>query len=1013
MASQAHPEFLTHVLERTGYLHDGSPGAGLWFGNDLMDPANVDKRTRYDAVFQPGKVGAAAVYELAGSACIYFAALSDPEPDVAELARRHHFAWNHGLAPMLWFVTPSKVILYDCFSRPTRDQDAAQHIIKVFSVATDGLAALSAMAGREQLESGAFWATDIAQRIDRRQRVDTALVRDISLTVRRLTQSGLALEQAHVLIGRSIYVAYLIGRGILRPAFLRDLVGATELTDIFESYDGVYRLFEWVEETFNGDLFPLVDSQAGTSERNTVDPRHVELVRRLLAGEGLDSGQLALWPYRFDVIPVELLSSIYERFTHTANSERAQSLSTHYTPLNVVDLVLTQALDGIDSQAKVLDLACGSGVFLVEAFRRLVARHAASGEFPTRALIRRVLHDQIFGVDINPGAVQIAAFSLYLAALELDEAPEPPEALRFERLIGRNLFVADAFDEDAAFNRKEPFSSRGFGLIVGNPPWTRSALTQSANNYCESRGFPLARRTPDQAFLWRFADFSNEWTRIAVVMAGKPFFAYTPQAQAAKRDLLLRYSPILLIDLGELHQASLFPSARAPALIFFARAEPGDDESEFAFVAIERTAAFSRHGILEIAPERVQRLRVGDTVRDRSLLMIAKWAGGRDALLVERLRAAFPSLQQHEKRFGLAAGQGFQRASAVSRTPQEIQHLPLLGQDNFAAFRVRQSPFAERVPPRLHRPRRVEIFRAPVVVTTRFPRHDEWCRVGAAVLESDHAYDEAFFGISFRDSRVDDPVTWAHYFSGILNSAMATYFLFLTSAVWGVERNEVRAQDIRELPVPLPEENPEAALGVITIAKEAYDVGDEAGHSRRLRSQLDNAVFDLYGLSAAERILVKDLVEIVVPLKTKGTASASKALTRPATHELERYARCLTATLAPLLDALQEREMRADVFPLSGSPLHAVYLRYVTRSTSGATLRPVIVRSPDESLESIGASLYRQLMTPLGERSYTRRVLRAYVDDAVVIAKPAQRRYWTESAALQDADAILAEDLRL
>ena len=116
-------------------------------------------------------------------------------------------------------------------------------------------------------------------------------------------------------------------------------------------------------------------------------------------------------------------------------------------------------------KSRVLDLTCGSGVFLVEALRRLVYMRA--GQSPVRREhIREILRDQIFGVDKNESAITVASFSLYLAALELDPDPKPPEALRFEPLIGRNLFIADAFELDqvqVGVRLKE----KRFDIIVG------------------------------------------------------------------------------------------------------------------------------------------------------------------------------------------------------------------------------------------------------------------------------------------------------------------------------------------------------------------------------------------------------------------------------------------------------------------------------------------------------------------------------------------------------------------
>ena len=85
----------------------------------------------------------------------------------------------------------------------------------------------------------------------------------------------------------------------------------------------------------------------------------------------------------------------------------AAARGTHYTPVNVVDFLLTQVFDDglfgseLCPEAKVLDLSCGSGVFLVESLRRLIAKRLAAGEKHTRDLVRDVLYNQVYGVDIE------------------------------------------------------------------------------------------------------------------------------------------------------------------------------------------------------------------------------------------------------------------------------------------------------------------------------------------------------------------------------------------------------------------------------------------------------------------------------------------------------------------------------------------------------------------------------------------------------------------------------------
>ncbi|MGV2388701.1 MAG UNVERIFIED_CONTAM: N-6 DNA methylase [Microcystis novacekii LVE1205-3] len=86
----------------------------------------------------------------------------------------------------------------------------------------------------------------------------------------------------------------------------------------------------------------------------------------------MKSGQLSLWPYySFDVIPLDFISSIYEEFVN-----KKAGKGVHYTPEYIVDFILDGVLPWHNKEweLKILDPACGSGIFLVKAFQRLIYR---------------------------------------------------------------------------------------------------------------------------------------------------------------------------------------------------------------------------------------------------------------------------------------------------------------------------------------------------------------------------------------------------------------------------------------------------------------------------------------------------------------------------------------------------------------------------------------------------------------------------------------------------------------
>ena len=86
--------------------------------------------------------------------------------------------------------------------------------------------------------------------------------------------------------------------------------------------------------------------------------------------------ELFFWAYNFEWLPIELLSSIYEDFYHSpiSSSEFSKESGTYYTPTVLVDFCLNRTLteNRLKTNPRILDPACGSGIFLVQAFKRIV-----------------------------------------------------------------------------------------------------------------------------------------------------------------------------------------------------------------------------------------------------------------------------------------------------------------------------------------------------------------------------------------------------------------------------------------------------------------------------------------------------------------------------------------------------------------------------------------------------------------------------------------------------------------
>lgn len=1014
-ANEESNKVFENMMEQTGFYRDGRPMPGiietatLENGNGLLD-----KRIKYSAVIDSTKIGAQAIFELAGSPCIYFTCLSQANPDPVKLAQLHKTAWNQGLAPMLWVVTPTQVLLYNCYSKPTPDDEKhpEKHLIALFEQTESGLRQLNEFAGRFQLESGEFWQHEKARQIDRRQRVDAALLADLEEAERILVKAKLDSNVAHALLGRSIFVEYLCDRGILGTDFFREHFAVENFVELLCSESakvGTYErggVFGWVRKTFNGDLFPTeyVDEHGNKiSEQDLVENSHLASVGKLLAGVEMKSGQGRLWPYKFDVIPIELISSIYEMFIHSSNSLLAKERSTYYTPINLVDLVLSEIFQHIPVDANVLDVSCGSGVFLVESLRRLVACRIASGEKWSRELVRDTLYNQIFGVDISAEAVKIAAFSLYLTALELDPDIQSLAQIQFRNLKGTNLFDADAFDENAQFNKQEPFISKNFQAVVGNPPWRRNKANFLAEEYCKKRSYPITRRSLDQAFLWRVADFTNENTLIGLILHSRPLFSHMPESLAARKGIFTRFKPRIIVNLSALRQEGLFPKSDAPATVLIAEGRRSELRDVCYLAFAEYTESFKRHGIIEIGPENIKRISTQHVLNDTDVLKIATWGSARDMALIARLREAFLPLKNFVKEAKFIkqrdtewlGGQGFQLASGSKPAPVLIgkKWLPSGVMQPFLI----NTDALEEIPPemRFHRARDPRIYEAPLVVTTRGLGGEGFF---AAFSSEDVVYTEEYYGISFPKEQE----YFAHYLNGILNSSLARYFLFLTASVWGVERDKVEPNDLLRFPFPMPAKDNEQLISLIVNAEKRLCFLRDKIARKEAKEQLDGAVFHLYDLSPAEQILVQDTKDYTIDLRME--RDESQALRRSENKELEAYTSSFVTALQPYFKTRNEVQIVADVFETT-APLQVIKFSMVPVSEQISSIRVIA----GQALADVLGRIALQLPTKIADTVYTRRNLRLYIENAFYIIKPSQCRYWSRSAALNDVDMVISE----
>ena len=977
-------DVLRDVLEATGYIENGAPAHGVHLGGEARSRC----RSRD---FAPD-----ALWRGDSALTVYFKHAPEAPSD-EQVAGWRREIWNQGFAPLLWVVSPQRIDLYNGFGRPRETGDTGAHLLRTFLTIKSALEELDAFAGRLAMETGRFWQQEDARAVDRGTSVDRQLLRDLSALEHNLVAAGMDRSAAQGLIGRSIFAQYLIDRAIVTEHLLGSEYGHGAFSGILRDRSAAKRLFEWLRDVFNGDMFPSEDSVVPADE-------HLGRVADFLDAVDPESGQGSLFPYQFDVIPVELISSIYEQFAHADDSSSpvASGTDVFYSRLSLVSLVLDEITDGLSGSETVLDLTCGSGIFLVEALRRLVALRAGGGR-PSRTLIRSTLHRQIHGVDASEAAVRVAAFSLYLAALELDPDPRPPDALTFQPLIGRTLIVGDAWDVEQNPAAEGTLAERGaprkFDLIVGNPPWSyRGRESTAARGRRHGDQDLRAPRGESLDFAFRAMEFASDETRLGLILSAVQFFSQSRTGATASRRLVEELSPVTLVNLSN-QSDWLFPRGNLPAVVLLARrhgSRPGT------VTAVQ--VPWSPHGVrshtFEMAPGDVIDLSLTDWRRNPALLKGAFFGCRRDLSLLDRLTSTHATLGDRLRGLdaGLVTGLIF---GDRSRDARFLRGLPLLTARDLRPFSVPEPEALEEfAAPGAERPRDRDAFRAPLLLVKEFLVQGP--RPVAAIADRDVVFTDAFFGAALPPALHDA----AHLLAAILSSSLASWFFLMTGSTFGLWLQRIKRRDVARLPIPDIDSSLHSDAGqrVTRLARELQR-NPPTRDDPRWRT-LDDAVLDLYDLDEADRIIARD-GWFRASWQWKDGREKSTEAANPETHVLD-YARAFLSVIDGWLAATERRHMRAEVFHLPmGAPLRIV--RFVLED--GYVPSSAELVTPDGDLRSVLQQIGQRLNVRLATVLSGQRELRVHDRREVVVLKPSARRHWMGVSGLDDADAIVVDSL--
>ncbi|MCK4695413.1 MAG: N-6 DNA methylase, partial [Candidatus Cloacimonetes bacterium] len=367
--------------------------------------------------------------------------------------------WNFNKSALVFVNTPKELTIYNGFKY---NKSGLLEVLETIKDITE----------YPKLEQYSYWKIVTSElwnakdeKFKKNTRVDKKLLDNIK-TARKLlidkeyTENPLYEKHANRIIGRLIFIRYLIDRNVKfdYQGKGKELLTKDNLPKLILQRDNLFNFFEYLLKTFNGKILPL------NGEKNAIHQNHLIILSDLFAGNEIKARQPSFFNiFDFDFIPVELISNIYETFL----SETQDADKAFYTPPFLVDYVLSQTVKPFINEhekaekisCKIVDLTCGSGIFLCETLRSIINRYIeltnpdrSSIEFKKK--IKQLLEENIYGNDTNQEAIEIAKFSLFITLLDYFENPKDIAGFEFPD-ISNNFYNYDVFDTNLYKEEKD------------------------------------------------------------------------------------------------------------------------------------------------------------------------------------------------------------------------------------------------------------------------------------------------------------------------------------------------------------------------------------------------------------------------------------------------------------------------------------------------------------------------------------------------------------------------------
>ena len=934
-----------------------------------------------------------AVYEWQGTPLIYLVSADSISND-SQLHRIRRLLAMRGDAPYFGVLAPGRLDVY----RLALDRKSVVQARLEIGGGESTKAATLAQLGNLRPRAT----------ISQREWISNVVLNLLTGSIAKLIgMQGVSNEDAISLVGRALFTRFLADRNLLP----RDMSDAGTAASLFDSRNAAEKTSTWLDTTFNGDLLPLSANIFNVLPAGAYQA--LGGVLRRAPDNQLFLGWEEKWNnLDFAHIPVGVLSQAYELYLRNHAPLRQRREGGYYTPRAIADLMVRASFralerDGVGSGAKILDPAVGAGVFLLTAFRELIAeRWRATGKRPETKALRSILYKQIVGFDINESALRFAALGLYLMSIELDPDPKPVDKLRFENLRGRVLHKVNNENqgEGAGLGSLGPLVGDHhlgqYDLVIGNPPWASGTKLPDWNVVCETVARisvgriatlspPLPNEGLDLPFVWRAMEWAKPNGQIAFALHARLLFQQGDGMTEARQALFEALDVTSIINGVDLRQTKVWPEITAPFCILFATNRVPGVGAGFRLISPRLEQALNDTGSMRIDALNAEIVASRQLVETPDILKILFRGTKADLGIIERIRSqGYPTLESFwRETVGLTdhghllgSGNGYQKlrpSSRVRRTGDGLpgvdagylHELPEITTASFTSVSINGSLLDLFSLDRIHDPRSIDLFAGPLAVIHKSPPATTG-RINVAISEGGAVFNETFYGYSPHGH--SDASTLVRYLALVLGSKVAVWMALITSGEFGFEREVIEKATLDRIPLPDFRQFERSRRSEIRALFRKLQSGAASW------DDVDEWIAGLYGLGPRDLQVISDTLEFNLPF----AENKRKAQVAPTETEITRFCDVLANELSPWGERFGSKIV-VHQSPQQGiSPWHGIGVR-----TGNFNVAEAI---PDQDWEGL-------LRT--ADEAAASEVLLSDGSAGLLIGRLNQRRYWSETQA--------------